>query len=310
MSATISRPVVGRSIRLHRENRGISLRQFAARIRVSPATVSGIENGTTALSVERLFDIADELGIAPHRLLDDVEDVAGAQSLVRVGGGDQCAGVVPDWADLPGEREGRWREFLELPLDPALAGALIAFCDKGFHGSSIRDIADRAGLSVAGLYHYHPSKQAMLPALLDLTMADLVWRLDAARAGVRDDQSRLHRTVECLALYHARRPRLAFLGASEMRSLSGGDRSRITLSRKGVQRILEDDIKAVSASVDDVDRHVVTLGNAISTMCTSIAQWIHHDGAISPEQIALDYADAAVAMVRRENLPATNRTKD
>ena len=297
--STITRGArVGRSVRAHRQRQGISLRDLAARLEVSPATLSGIENGNTALSVDRLFHIADELDVSAPRLLEpgDVGDLprppATAQGLAS-------------WPDLPDSDAGDWRTFHELPLDPALTGALIAFCEKGFHGASIRDIADCAGLSVAGLYHYHRSKQSMLPALLDLTMADLFWRLEAARDGEPDADERLHRTVECLALYHARRPRLAFLGASEMRSLAPSDRSRITRYRKDVQRMLDDDIRAALREDPDADRLVVTLGNSISTMCTSIAQWIHHDGSISPELIAVDYADAAVAMVTQRRQPAT-----
>lgn len=285
-----TRPQVGRAVRLHRESKGISLRELAARIDVSPATLSAVENGNTALSVERMCRIAEELALAPARLLEQVEDAA-------TGDRTAAAHERADWPDLPSRDAGRWRDFADLPLDPALAGALEAFCDKGFHGASIRDIADCAGLSVAGLYHYHRSKQAMLPALLDLTMADLFWRLDAAREGMPRGPQRLHRTVECLALYHARRPRLAFLGASEMRSLSAPDRRRITLDRKAVQRMVEEDIRASLQGNDGVPRRVVTLGNSITTMCTSISQWIRPDGPISPEQIAADYADAAVAMV-------------
>lgn len=298
MSTTVTVPDVGRTIRAQREQRGISLRELASRIEVSPATLSGIETGNTTLSVERMCRIADELQLLPHRLLDEVlEGPAGRAEA----GQEEHPPYERD--DLPGRAQGRWREFPELPLDPALSGALIAFCDKGFHGASIREIADHAGLSVSGLYHYQPGKDAMLPALLDLTMADLTWRLDVARAEVGPGAERLHRTVECLALFHARRPRLAFLGASEMRSLSAGDRARITAERKRVQRILQGDIRSVLGQIPSTGRLMVTLGNAISTMCTSLSQWIHHDGSIAPELIASDYADAAVAMVSAHVVP-------
>jgi AcrR family transcriptional regulator len=42
------------------------------------------------------------------------------------------------------------------------AGALPLFLDKGFHGTSIREIAAAAGLSMGGLYEYISSKDDVL----------------------------------------------------------------------------------------------------------------------------------------------------
>jgi AcrR family transcriptional regulator len=47
-------------------------------------------------------------------------------------------------------------------LDEALDNAEALFAKKGFHGASMRDIARAAGVSVAGLYYYLPSKQEAL----------------------------------------------------------------------------------------------------------------------------------------------------
>src|SRR5215213_4061226 len=78
--------------------------------------------------------------------------------------------------------EQTWRDFPRLELAPPLAGALEAFVELGYHGASVRDIAQRAGLSVPGVYHHWPTKQHLLVALLELTMDDLLDRARAARA--------------------------------------------------------------------------------------------------------------------------------
>lgn len=279
MALSFDPPPVGRSIRMHRERRGLTLRGLAARLEVSAGTLSAIENGTTSLSVERLCGIAQELDLPPQALLVLPDEGGRAPASASAGA------------------RGDWREFAELTVDPALRGAMIVFCRKGFHGASIREIADAAALSVPGLYHYHPSKLAMLVALLDLTMDDLTWRLEAVRAGVTDDVERLRITVECLALFHARRPGPAFVGASEMRSFEPGeDKDRIVLSRKRIQQMLYDDIAALVGDLPDAGTRVVMLGNAISTMCTSVAQWFDPDGAVDADRLAVLYADAAVAM--------------
>lgn len=47
-----------------------------------------------------------------------------------------------------------------------LRTALEAFSVKGFQGSSLREIADAAGLSQAGVLHHFGSKEALLAAVL------------------------------------------------------------------------------------------------------------------------------------------------
>ena len=80
------------------------------------------------------------------------------------------------------EQTGRWRDFGEPELPVPLAAALAAFAEHGYHGTSVREIAARANLSVPGLYHNYPSKQSLLQGLLDRTMTDLLARSEQAVA--------------------------------------------------------------------------------------------------------------------------------
>src|ERR1700722_12793404 len=63
-----------------------------------------------------------------------------------------------------------------------LTAASAEFAERGFDGTSIRDIAARAGVSLSALYHYYPGKQALLAALLDEGMDDYLDRCRAALA--------------------------------------------------------------------------------------------------------------------------------
>ncbi|MGC9542095.1 TetR/AcrR family transcriptional regulator [Streptomyces sp. UG1] len=49
-----------------------------------------------------------------------------------------------------------------------LQACVDAFGDAGFHGSSTKDIAQRAGISHTGLRHHFPTKEDLLIALLEL----------------------------------------------------------------------------------------------------------------------------------------------
>ena len=48
-----------------------------------------------------------------------------------------------------------------------LAAAGAVFAERGYYGSSIRDIAGRAGFSVGGVYQFFPGKDELYVAVLD-----------------------------------------------------------------------------------------------------------------------------------------------
>jgi AcrR family transcriptional regulator len=192
-----------------------------------------------------------------------------------------------------------------LVLDSVLSAAIDAFVDTGYHGSTMRDVASRAGMSVPGIYHHYPDKQTLLVAILDATMTELHWRVDAARAGASTGIDEVRRIVEALALFHTHRQKLAFIGASEMRSLTPVNRQRVAESRNRVQHILDAAIDRVADDGDPVlgdaaDRRIA--GRAIATMCTSLPQWFNAAGPATPEETAHAYAEFAVSLLTKQNV--------
>lgn len=265
--------------------RGVSLRDLAARIGVSPGTVSAIENGKTGVSVERLHQVAAALDIPVAALVADAPPETGPALL-------RGSALPTSEVDT-----GSWRDFAPLPIDTVLAAAIRAFVLTGYHGASMRSIARLADMSVPGVYHHYASKQDLLVRVLDLTMTDLIWRVEQARDEATDPIERVSLVVEALALYHARRNDLAFIGASEMRSLEPAEYRRIARLRTQVQALLDEQIAAAISQGGLIVTHPDDAGKAIATMCTSLAQWFHPDGPTTPEQIAKEYAQFALRLL-------------
>ncbi len=273
------------AIRAARSAAGLSLREVARRIGVSPATLSAIENGRTGLSVSRLTGLAAALGVPAHRLL-----------------GTASAASVPVRTEVVDTARGSWREFGPLEADPALTAAIASFVEIGYHGTTVRALARRAGTSVPGLYHHYRDKQGVLVRILDLTMDDLHWRVRAARAEGHDGLDRVRLIVEALALFHTHRRELGFIGASEMRSLVPVERARIARSRSEIQRMLDEEIAAARADGRITTAHPRAAGRAIVTMCTGISQWFREGGADSPEGIATQYGEFALDLLGANRL--------
>ncbi|MFJ2028683.1 TetR family transcriptional regulator [Streptosporangium sp. NPDC087985] len=267
---------VGRAIREARQAKGLSLRALAGMLDVSPATMSAVENGHTSVTVNRLQRIAELLGVSAARLL-------------------RGEGAVVDVPPHP--RVGGWRNFEGLALDPILEAATRLFLRQGFHATSMREVAAEAGLSVAGIYHHYSSKQQILLVLLDTTMAEIRWRQQAARNEGATAVESFAFMVESLALFHAVRGDLAFLGASEMRGLSGPDFDRIKALRDEVQYALDEQAAACLEAGDFTTDDPHTACRAIATMCTSLPAWFRLTGLLTPEQVAKRYAAYALALM-------------
>ena len=292
------RAAVGRHVRALRRGHGLTLRDLAGQLEVSIATVSAIENGKTGISSQRMVRLAELLDVPVGELFLTAAPSprSGVQQWPRPA---REVSPVPVSRLAPDED---WRTFSPLVLDAALRGALASFLEFGYHGATMRVIADRAGLSVPGLYHHYPSKQAMLVAVLDLTMHDLLARTRSARDEGEDPVERFCNLVECLALYHTHRRELGFVGASEMRSLSVEPRERVAALRREQQHMVDLEVEQGVALGVFGTHEPQDAARAVVTMCTALPQWFHESGPASAEQVAAQYVGFALRLV--EHVPS------
>src|SRR5262245_4731538 len=83
-----------------------------------------------------------------------------------------------------------------------MRAAVEVIAEDGFEGASTRDMAARAGVSVAALYHHFPSKLGLLREFLDeaydVTLARIERRLEAVEGPV----ARLEEVVGTLIWTH------------------------------------------------------------------------------------------------------------
>jgi AcrR family transcriptional regulator/DNA-binding XRE family transcriptional regulator len=307
VQAPPARAEFGRRVRELRTARGLTLREVADRLHVSAGTMSAIENGRTGVSAERVARLAEELGVPVQRMFGAPDAERTSPQPAR------SADVVPgSGRDGDSQSLSDWRTYPPLRMDQALRGALSAFLEFGYHGATMRAIAERANISVAGLYHYYASKHDMLVALLDLTMTDLLLRSSAARGQGRDPVERFALLVECLALFHTHRRELGFVGASEMRSLSPEARRSVAAARREMQRMVDHEVQAAARAGDFRTSRPKEAARAVVTMCTALPQWFRATGPATAEQVAAQYVEFALGLVgsetRQDEIEARGRS--
>ncbi|EME19554.1 TetR family transcriptional regulator [Rhodococcus triatomae] len=269
----------GAAVRRARAQSGTTLRALAAGIGVSVGTMSAIENGKVALTIDRLHEIARYLDVPASHLLTPLPDRAPTEPAA-------------------GPTSTGWRTFAELDLDPALRAAVQVFTDLGYHGATMRLVAHAAESSVAGIYHYHRSKQHLLVTLMTRTMEDMEWRVAAADAEGGTPAERFALMVEAIALCHTVRRDLAFITATEMRSLEEPDRSAVTEARRRLQGRLDDAAVAAAADGSFTTSDPRNTARAVATMCMALPYWFSPTESMTPAEVARDYAGHALAMMQ------------
>lgn len=182
--------------------------------------------------------------------------------------------------------ESTWRDYGAPELPVPLAAALAAFAEHGYHGTSVREIAARANLSVPGLYHHYPSKQSLLQGLLERTMTDLLARSEQAivEAGA-EPVHRFDAVVESLLRFHMYRREQAFVGSTEIRSLDDSYKLSYIGLRDRQQHMVDEIVFA------GVDAGVFATpfpkdsARAVATMCVGVSTWYKFDGELDAHEL-------------------------
>lgn len=187
-------------------------------------------------------------------------------------------------------------------LSPILWHTLAAFEEHGYHGTSVRDIARRVGVTVPALYYHYENKQALLFVLLAQSMESLLEKCRMAVAeGGPDPVACLSGLVECMVRFMAHRGSKGLLD-SEIRSLEPENRAiyidlRDQLDREMHTVIIDGVCKGLFHTDNPVEA-----GRALLTMCHAVARWFHLGGELTPKELADKYVIFGLGMLEYKPL--------
>ncbi|WP_020523196.1 TetR/AcrR family transcriptional regulator [Catelliglobosispora koreensis] len=189
---------------------------------------------------------------------------------------------LPDGGTPPGTR-GR-----------ILLAALQLFAEYGFHGTSIRDLANVAGINSATLYAHYPSKEQVLTELVLLGHQELHRKLEeaTAKAGPAPAEQ-LTALVKAQVYAHADFPLLALVANAELHALAP-ERAAPALkireqSRNMLISVLQQGEEDGSFAIADVNLTAIAIGS----LGLRVAHWFGPDQPYSREQVADSFATFA-----------------
>ena len=178
-----------------------------------------------------------------------------------------------------------------------LIAAVEAFAERGYHATTTRDIAGRAGMSPAALYIHYKTKEELLHRISRIGHDRA---LDILRTAARAEgraTDRLAEAVSSFVRWHAGRRTTARVVQYELDALGPDARAEILALRRQVdgevRGIIEEGV--ASGEFDVIDVHGTTL--AVLSLCIDVARWFNVDGPRTPEEVGALYADLVLRMV-------------
>ena len=179
-----------------------------------------------------------------------------------------------------------------------LDSAMRNMHDRGYHGTSMRDIASGADITVASIYHHFKSKQEILQDIMVRVLHDSIATTRGAL--LRSDNEpteQLKALVRAWVLFHASGRVDALVGATERRSLNEAGRRLVIALRDEQEGIFRDVIeRGVEEGVfgtaypRDAVRAIIVMGQQVCV-------WWRSEGPLSAEDLADRYSAFAAAMV-------------
>ena len=177
-----------------------------------------------------------------------------------------------------------------------LDAACQLFADRGYRGTSMKDIAGALGVRAPSLYNHVSSKQEILFAIMDKAMDRALAALEEALAGVEDVSEQLRRATELLVLDFLRFPAEVTVCNTEVRSLEAANRLAIVAKRDQyaarVRRIIEGGCQRRFST-----RTPQIAAFAVLEMGNGAKSWFRPSGRYPDTFVAGEYGEFALRVV-------------
>jgi len=187
-------------------------------------------------------------------------------------------------------------------METLLAAAASTFAERGYHATSMRDLARASGFSLAGIYHYVERKQELLFQIQERCFARVI---DGAREAVsahRSPEARLRAFIQHHVVFFAAHMEEMKVLAHEEDELTGTMRAQIRARKKEYVGLLEELLREVPGA--PADPHIAAY--ALFGMMNWIYTWYRPAGPTPPAELAEELASLFLNGYVAHN-PATGR---
>ncbi|MDQ6525371.1 TetR/AcrR family transcriptional regulator [Nocardioides sp. LHD-245] len=178
-----------------------------------------------------------------------------------------------------------------------LAAAVRSFADRGFHGTSTRDIALAAEMSPAVMYAHYATKEELLFELSIDGHRSVQALLETEVRRHTTTTDRLRAAAACFGQWHAEFHLQARVVQYELDALSEEHLAEVTVLRRAIQgrfgELIRNGVDEGSFQVADVEMTAMSL----TSLGIDVARWYRSTGKWTPEQIGRHHGRLALRAV-------------
>jgi len=180
----------------------------------------------------------------------------------------------------------------ELRHRRVLDAAAAVFAEKGYHGTTTKNIAEKIGIRQASLYYYASSKEELLDGVCEIGMEGF---LESAQRINNIDQHPQDK-IRLIIFEHLaplwRQPNYMQVFLSCRKHLPKQSRHKIGKQARDYEDLIESILRegvGVGEFRADLDCRLTTL--ALLGLCNSVPLWVKKQRGLKVEQIAQQFSD-------------------
>lgn len=173
------------------------------------------------------------------------------------------------------------------------------FQSRGYHATSINEIADAVHLTKAGLYYYIKGKQDLLFGIMNYAM-DLLedYVVEPARS-IESPEERLRVVIKTHARLIVRDSSALTILVNELQGLTVSQREEITQRQRAYMLFLRQTLETLRDLGKLRDVHPTVAAFGLLGMILWISRWFRADGELSREEVAEAITEMGLASVLR-----------
>ena len=173
------------------------------------------------------------------------------------------------------------------------------FAQKGYHSTSMREIAREVGMNQSSLYHYFKSKENILFRLMDDAVDDALATLDEICATDIPPQDKLNKVLGFYTRYYAGDQERLMLLVNEINSLSESSRQILVKKQRQYVNLIRSIINELAAEheIKEVDPTVAVF--AFFGMVHYTVKWYRKEGAIGLDELADSFSEILTGGILR-----------
>jgi len=172
-----------------------------------------------------------------------------------------------------------------------LSAAAQIFSQKGFHATSMQDIAEAVNLQKASLYHHVSSKQEILVDVLDQALDLFIDNMQAVMSQCLPPDEMLRQAMHVYMVTILKQRDLASVLLLEHRSLEPELHTRHIPRRDRFERLWRDLIQQGLEAGCYHEVEPAMTARAVLGVMNWVITWYNPQGQLTPEQISRQYAD-------------------